>query len=290
MDKKRVLVVDDEPDFALLVQGNLQKEGFDVDVAYNGVEGLEKIKQNPPDAVVLVATVRALKTHGGGPKMVAGRPLDKAYTEENIPLLSAGLANLEAHIHNVRRFGVPVVVAVNAFSTDSEAEIRLVEQAAIDAGAFAAVRSTHWEHGGEGAEELARAVEAAAASESEFQHLYPLHLSLKEKIEIIAREVYGAGDVEYSRNAERQLAWYEEAGYGYLPICMAKTHLSISHDVTMKGAPRGYTLPVREVRASVGAGFVYPLVGEMRTMPGLGATPAFMNVDIDEDGEVVGLF
>ncbi len=267
------------------------ESGFGADMGLEKFADIKcRVSHLAPDAVVLVATVRALKTHGGGPKLVAGRPLDRAYTEENISLLSAGLSNLEAHVHNGRRFGVPVVVAVNVFSTDSEAEIRLVERAALDAGAFAAVRSTHWEHGGAGADSLAEAVVAAAESESEFRYLYPLNLSLKEKIEIIATEIYGAADVEYTRNADRQLAWYEEAGYGYLPICMAKTHLSISHDVTRKGAPRGYTLPVREVRASVGAGFVYPLVGEMRTMPGFGATPAFMDVDIDDDGEVVGLF
>ncbi|NND83654.1 MAG: formate--tetrahydrofolate ligase [Acidimicrobiia bacterium] len=267
------------------------ESGFGADMGLEKFADIKcRVSHLKPDAVVLVATVRALKTHGGGPKVVAGRPFDRAYTEENISLLSAGLSNLEAHIHNVRRFGVPVVVAVNVFPTDSEAEVRLVEQAARDAGAFAAVRSTHWAEGGEGAIALAEAVEEAAAAESEFQYLYPLNLSLKEKIEIIAREIYGAAEVEYSRDANRQLAWYEEAGYGYLPICMAKTHLSISHDASMKGAPKGYTMPVREVRASIGAGFVYPLLGEMRTMPGFGATPAFMDVDIDEDGEVVGLF
>ncbi|UCG41676.1 MAG: formate--tetrahydrofolate ligase [Acidimicrobiia bacterium] len=267
------------------------ESGFGADMGLEKFADIKcRVSHLRPDAVVLVATVRALKTHGGGPKVVAGRPFDRAYTEENISLLSAGLSNLEAHIHNVRRFGVPVVVAVNAFPTDSEAEIRLIEQAARDAGAFAAVRSTHWAEGGAGAIALAEAVEAAAGSESEFQYLYPLDLTLKEKIEIIGREIYGAADVEYSRAAERQLSWYEDAGYGYLPICMAKTHLSISHDASRKGAPKGYTLPVREVRASIGAGFVYPLLGEMRTMPGFGATPAFMDVDIDDDGEVVGLF
>ena len=243
-----------------------------------------------PDCVVLVATVRALKTHGGGPKVVAGRSLDRAYTEENLSLLRAGLSNLEAHIKNALRFGVPVVVAVNKFSTDTERESRLICRTAIEAGAIDAVTTDHWARGGEGARDLARAVDAACERPSEFRFLYPLERSIREKIEIIATEMCSAEGVEYSATADRQIAAFEAAGYGYLPICMAKTHLSISHDPTLKGAPSGYQLPVREVRASVGAGFIYPLVGEMRTMPGLGMTPAFMNVDVDDDGEVVGLF
>ncbi|MDH5421382.1 MAG: formate--tetrahydrofolate ligase [Acidimicrobiia bacterium] len=243
-----------------------------------------------PDAAVLVATVRALKTHGGGPKVVAGRPLDKAYTGENLPLLRAGLTNLITHIENVKKFGVPVVVAVNVFPTDTEHEIQLIKETAMKHGAFAAVTSSHHPDGGDGAVELAKAVVAAADSPSEFKFLYELDRSIKEKIETIATEIYGAANVEYSPLAERQIAEFEQAGYGYLPICMAKTHLSISHDPSLKGSPKGFTVPVREVRASVGAGFIYPLLGEMRTMPGLGATPAFMNVDIDEHGNVVGLF
>ncbi len=243
-----------------------------------------------PDAAVLVATVRALKTHGGGPKVVAGRPLDRAYTEENLPLLRAGLGNLITHIENVMKFGVPVVVAVNTFPTDTEHEIQLIKETAMAHGAFAAVTSSHHPDGGEGAVELAKAVVAAADSPSEFKFLYELDRPIKEKIETIAKEIYGASDVEYSPLAARQIAEFEQAGYGYLPICMAKTHLSISHDPDLKGSPKGFTVPVREVRASVGAGFIYPLLGEMRTMPGLGATPAFMKVDIDDDGQVVGLF
>lgn len=243
-----------------------------------------------PDCVVLVATVRALKTHGGGPKVIAGRSLDRAYTEENLSLLRAGLSNLKAHIKNVLRFGVPVVVAVNLFSTDTERESRLICRTAIEAGAVDAVSADHWAHGGEGAIDLARAVAKACEQPSEFRFLYSLERSIREKIEIIATEMYSAGSVEYSATASRQIAEFEAAGLGYLPICMAKTHLSISHDPSLKGAPSGYRLPVREVRASVGAGFIYPLVGGMRTMPGLGMTPAFMNVDVDDDGEVVGLF
>jgi methylenetetrahydrofolate dehydrogenase (NADP+)/methenyltetrahydrofolate cyclohydrolase/formyltetrahydrofolate synthetase/formate--tetrahydrofolate ligase len=243
-----------------------------------------------PDCVVMVATVRALKTHGGGPKVVAGRPLDSAYTEENLPLLRAGMTNLEAHIATARRFGVPVVVAINKFPTDSNREHDLIREMAIDAGAISAVVTDHHAKGGEGARQLAEAVAQACEEPNKFDYLYPLDRSIKEKIEIIASAVYGASEVEYSPTANQQITEFERSGFGYLPICMAKTHLSISHDPTLKGAPSGYSLPVREVRASVGAGFIYPLLGEMRTMPGLGATPAFMNVDIDEDGNVVGLF
>jgi methylenetetrahydrofolate dehydrogenase (NADP+)/methenyltetrahydrofolate cyclohydrolase/formyltetrahydrofolate synthetase/formate--tetrahydrofolate ligase len=267
------------------------ESGFGADM---GMEKFFDIKSRVsglrPDCVVLVATVRALKTHGGGPKVIAGRALDRAYTEENLPLLRAGLANLKAHIANVQRFGVPVVVAVNQFATDTEHEQRLICETAREAGAVHAVSTDHWARGGEGARELAEAVADACEQPSDFRFLYHLDRSIKEKIETIATQMYSAGDVEYSAKADRQIADFERAGFGYLPICMAKTHLSISHDPAQKGAPSGYTLPVREVRASVGAGFIYPLLGEMRTMPGLGTTPALMNVDIDDNGEVVGLF
>jgi methylenetetrahydrofolate dehydrogenase (NADP+)/methenyltetrahydrofolate cyclohydrolase/formyltetrahydrofolate synthetase/formate--tetrahydrofolate ligase len=242
-----------------------------------------------PDCVVMVATVRALKTHGGGPKVVAGRPLDSAYTEENLPLLRAGMANLAAHLEIVRKFGIPVVVAINRFPTDSEHEVELVRQSAVESGAFAAVTTEHHARGGGGARALAEAVVEASEEPSQFDFLYPLDRSIKEKLEIIAREIYRAGSVDYSPQAETQIADFERSGFGYLPICMAKTHLSISDDPTLKGAPQGYELTVREVRASVGAGFIYPLLGEMSTMPGLGATPGFMKVDVNEDGEVVGL-
>ncbi len=243
-----------------------------------------------PDAVVLVATVRALKTHGGGPRVVPGRPLDEAYTSENLALLEAGLTNLVAHINNAKKFGITVVVAVNTFHTDTEAEVDLVKKAALDAGALAAVTSDHWARGGQGALELAEAVVAACDEPSYFRLLYPDSMSIKEKIETIAEEIYGAAEVEYTTVANRQIAEFEEAGLGALPICMAKTHLSMSHDPTLKGAPRGFSVPVREVRGSAGAGFIYPLLGEMRTMPGLGTRPAYLNVDIDEDGNIVGLF
>ncbi|MGC2241598.1 MAG: formate--tetrahydrofolate ligase [Acidimicrobiia bacterium] len=243
-----------------------------------------------PDCVVLVATVRALKTHGGGPRVIAGRPLDTAYIQENLPLLRAGMANLEAHLATVARFGVPVVVAINRFPTDTQHELDLIKKAALDAGARAAVTTEHHANGGEGARALAEAVVEACDEPSRFEFLYPLDRSIKEKIEAIATMVYGAGSVEYSPLADSQIAGFERSGFGYLPICMAKTHLSITHDPALKGAPKDFIVPVREVRASVGAGFISPLLGEMRTMPGLGATPAFMKVDVDENGEVVGLF
>ena len=243
-----------------------------------------------PDCVVLVATVRALKTHGGGPRVVLGRPLDKAYTEENLSLLQAGLPNLLAHIRTVKRFGLPVVVAINSFPTDTWAETNTIRETALEAGASAAVPADHWAKGGEGARDLAEAVVAACEEPSDFSYLYPLNMGIRQKIEIIARDIYGAGGVEYSPLAVSQIEGFERAGFGYLPICMAKTHLSISHDPSLKGAPSGFIVPVREVRASVGAGFIYPLLGEMRTMPGLGSTPAYQRVDIDDAGNVIGLF
>lgn len=254
---------------------------FDIKCRYSGLA---------PDCVVLVATIRALKMHGGGPRVVPGKPLDKAYTEENLELLGKGMDNLAAHIRNARRYGVPVVVAVNKFHTDTAAEVELVRQMAATAGAEVAAMSDHWANGGDGAVELAQAVVAACEKPSNFQFLYPLEMSIKQKIETIAREIYSAAEVSYEPLAEQQIKQYEANGFGGLPICMAKTHLSISHDPALKNAPTGYTLPVREVRASVGAGFIYPLLGEMRTMPGLGSKPAYMSVDIDEDGRVVGLF
>ena len=265
--------------------------GFGADI---GMEKFFDIKCRAsglvPDCVVLVATIRALKMHGGGPRVVPGRPLDKAYTEENVALLEKGMANMVAHIRNAKRFGVPVVVAVNKFHTDTPAEIAAVERAAIAAGAETAVMTDHWANGGDGAMALAEAVVAACEKPSNFQFLYPLDLPIKAKIETIAKQIYSAGEVIYEPQAEKQIKSYEDNGFGNLPICMAKTHLSISHDPMLKNAPSGYTLTVREVRASVGAGFIYPLLGEMRTMPGLGTRPAYMNVDVDEDGRVMGLF
>lgn len=255
---------------------------FDIKCRYSGLV---------PNVVVLVATIRALKMHGGGPKVVAGRPLDPAYTNENLELLKAGLPNMLAHISIARKYGIPVVVAVNSFATDTEAELEMVRKAAIEqGGAEDAVVSRHWELGGEGAVDLAEAVVKAAEKPSKFQFLYPLNLSIKEKIEIIAREVYGADGCDYEPLAEERIQAYTDLGFDKLPICMAKTHLSLSHDANLKGVPKGYRLPVRDVRASVGAGFLYPLLGTMSTMPGLPTRPGFFDIDIDlETGQVIGL-
>ena len=267
------------------------ESGFGADI---GMEKFFNIKCRYsgliPDCVVLVSTIRALKMHGGGPNVIPGRPLNAAYKEENLELLEAGLANMQAHIRNARRFGVPVVVAVNKFAQDTPAEIAMVAAAAVAAGAETAVMSDHWANGGDGSVDLARAVVDACEQPSDFKFIYPLDLTIKEKIEIIAKEIYSAADVVYEALAEKQINSYEKNGFGNLPICMAKTHLSISHDPALKNAPEGYTLSVREVRASVGAGFIYPLLGEMRTMPGLGSKPAYLNVDVDEDGRIIGLF
>jgi formyltetrahydrofolate synthetase len=255
---------------------------FDIKCRYSGLV---------PDTVVLVATIRALKMHGGGPKVVAGRPLDPAYTDENLDLLEKGLVNLIHHIKVARKFGVPVVVAINRFSTDTPAEIELVHKAALQAGAEDAVMSNHWEQGGEGAVELAKAIVAACEKPSQFKFLYPLDISIKEKIETICREVYGADGVIYEPLAEERIALYTRLGYDKIPLCMAKTHLSLSHDPNLKGAPKGFTIPIRDIRASIGAGFLFPLLGEMRTMPGLPTRPVFFDVDLDlETGRVLGLF
>jgi len=254
---------------------------FDIKCRYSGLV---------PDAVVLVATIRALKMHGGGPKVVAGKPLDSAYREENLELLEKGCDNLVANIKIARKFGVPVVVAINSFTNDSPAEVALVKKFAKEAGAFDAVISDHWSNGGAGATELAEAVIAACEEPSDFRFLYPLDWSIEKKIETIATKIYRAAKVDFSPLAKQQIATYEKSGFGNLPICMAKTHLSLSHDPAVKGAPSGFTLPVREVRASVGAGFIYALCGEMRTMPGLPSVPAFMGIDLDENGDVIGLF
>ncbi len=255
---------------------------FDIKTRYSGLK---------PDAVMMVATVRALKMHGGGPKVSAGQPLDPAYTQENLPLLRKGLVNLQHHIAVARKYGVPVVVAVNRFATDTPAELAMVREAALAFGAFDAVVAEHWEKGGAGAVDLAKAVMRAAEQPSEFRFLYDLDQPIKAKIETICREVYGAAGVDYEPLAEERIATYTRLGYDKLPICMAKTHLSISHDPTLKGAPRGFRVPIRDVRLSAGAGFLYPLVGKMRTMPGLPTRPAYLNVDIDpETGQVVGLF
>jgi formate--tetrahydrofolate ligase len=267
------------------------ESGFGADMGLEKFVDIKcRISGRAPDAVVLVCTVRALKMHSGRYKVVAGKPLDPGLLREDLAAVEAGCANLDKQIENVHAFGLPVVVAINVFDRDTPAEIELVRARAVAAGALGAYRSEVWAQGGAGAEELARAVLAAAARPTPMRFLYPLDLPIKQKIEAIARTMYGADGVDYSAAAETQIARYTELGYGNLAVCMAKTHLSLSHDPTLLGRPRGFRVPVREVRASVGAGFLYPLLGEMRTMPGLPSEPNAWKVDLDADGNVVGLF
>ena len=241
-----------------------------------------------PDAAVLVATVRALKAHSGRFKIVAGKPLPEELLKESPDDVRAGAANLIKQIDNVKVHGVSPVVAINAFPDDFESEHQVIREIAESVGARVAV-CTHFADGGAGAVDLAHAVVAACEEKTDFQFLYSDSDSLATKIEKVATTIYGASRVEYSDLAVSQLERYEKNGFGNLPVCIAKTHLSISGDPSLKGVPTGHTLQVREVRASVGAGFIYPICGEMRTMPGLGSHPAAMNIDITDDGRIVGL-
>ncbi|XP_058290504.1 monofunctional C1-tetrahydrofolate synthase, mitochondrial isoform X2 [Hylobates moloch] len=275
------------------------EEGFVVTEAGFGADiGMEKffnIKCRAsglvPNVVVLVATVRALKMHGGGPSVTAGVPLKKEYTEENIQLVADGCCNLQKQIQIAQLFGVPVVVALNVFKTDTRAEIDLVCELAKRAGAFDAVPCYHWSVGGKGSVDLARAVREAASKRSRFQFLYDVQLPIVDKIRTIAQAVYGAKDIELSPEAQAKIDRYTQQGFGNLPICMAKTHLSLSHQPDRKGVPRDFILPISDVRASIGAGFIYPLVGTMSTMPGLPTRPCFYDIDLDTKTEQVkGLF
>lgn len=267
----------------------LTEAGFGADM---GAERFFNIKCRysglAPDAAVLVATVRGLKAHSGNHHIVAGKPLPEAILAENPDEVHAGGANLRKQLENMQVHGVTPVVAINVFPGDHQGDIDAIKEIAAEFGARSAV-STHFSDGGRGGAELAEAVVEAAAEPSEFAVLYPDDMSLRDKIDTVATRVYGADGVDYSAAANKQLDTYEAAGFGHLPVCIAKTHLSISSDPSLKGAPTGWTLPVREVRASVGAGFVYPICGDMRTMPGLGKTPAAMQIDIDEHGNIVGL-
>ncbi|GLZ50133.1 formate--tetrahydrofolate ligase [Actinomycetospora sp. NBRC 106375] len=241
-----------------------------------------------PDAAVVVTTVRALKAHSGKHKIVAGKALPPALLAENPDEVHEGGANLRKQIENIRLHGVSPVVAINAFPDDHPSEHAAIAEIATAAGARAAV-CTHFAEGGKGATELAEAVAEAADEPSDFHFLYPAEASLREKIEIVAKQVYGADGVDIAPAAATSLDVYERNGFGELPVCIAKTHLSISSDASLKGAPTGWRMPVREVRASVGAGFIYPLCGEMRTMPGLGSNPAAHEIDIDAAGNIVNL-
>jgi formate--tetrahydrofolate ligase len=243
-----------------------------------------------PDVAVLVTTIRALKVHTGKYKIVPGKKLPEDLLAENPDDVRAGSPNLKKQIENLRKFGVPVVVAINAFPEDKPSEIAVIEEVARASGASDVAVSRVFAEGGAGGVDLAEKVIRAAEHPPSFHVLYPDTLSIKEKIQTIAREIYGAADVSYTPVAEEQIARFEAHGFGKFPICMAKTHLSLSHDASLKGAPTGYTFPIREVRASVGAGFIYPLAGTMMTMPGLSAHTNAEHIDIDDDGNVVGLF
>ena len=269
----------------------LTEAGFGADMGFEKFCNIKcRYSGLKPDGAVLVATIRALKMHGGGPKVVAGKPLADAYTQENLDLLEKGCTNLVRMIADVRAFGIPVVVGVNRFKDDTDNEVALVRRLAIEAGAADAVVSNHWAEGGAGAVELGKAVIKAFEKKSDFHFLYSLDLSIKEKIEKIVKEIYGGAGVEYSPEAEKKVELYTRQGFDKLPICMAKTQYSLSHDPNLKGAPSGFTVPVRDIRASVGAGFLYPLLGTMATMPGLSTRPGYYDVDIDTaTGRIIGL-
>ncbi len=242
-----------------------------------------------PDAAVIVCSIRALKTHSGKFRVVAGKPLDEDLVKENIPAIEEGICNLVKHIENIKFFGVPVVVAINRFSSDTDKEIDFVKNMAVELGADDCQISEVWLKGSAGGEDLAKSVIQAASKPKNFNFLYPLNIPIKEKIRIIATKIYGAMDVEYSELAENKIKIYTERGWNNLPICMAKTQLSLSHDPNLKGRPKDFTLPIRDIRASIGAGFLYPLCGEMKTMPGLPSHPVGENLDIDDNGNVIGL-
>ncbi len=269
----------------------LTEAGFGADMGFEKFCNIKcRYSGLKPDGAVLVATIRALKMHGGGPKVVAGKPLAHEYTTENLELLEKGSSNMVRLISNARSFGIPVVVAINRFKDDTDNEVALVRRLAIEAGAADAVVANHWALGGAGAVDLGKALIAACEKPSNFHFLYSLDLSIKEKIEKIVREMYGGAGVEYSPEAEKKVELYTRQGFDKLPICMAKTHLSLSHDPNLKGAPSGFIVPVRDIRASVGAGFLYPLLGTMATMPGLSTRPGYYDVDIDTaTGRIIGL-
>ena len=243
------------------------------------------------DCVLITLSIRALKMHGGAFELKPGQKLNRELVaKDNMPALKKGCENLKVHIENMRSFGIPVVVTINKFTDDRPQETDFVKKYAVDNGASFAIPIDPWAKGGEGCIEAAEAVVKACAMPNDFHFLYPDDLSIEEKIEIIAKKIYRADGVDYSPQAKQRIKLYTKLGYGKLPINMAKTHLSISHDPNLKGAPKGFRVPVRDIRASVGAGFLYPLLGEMRTMPGLPSNAAFMDVDIDEEGKTLGLF
>jgi len=243
-----------------------------------------------PDAAVVVTTLRALKFNGGGSEVVAGRELPPEYRTESLDLLEKGCINLQAQIRNAKSTGIPAVVAINTFPTDTQKELDLVRKKAIEAGAVDAVPCSHHSDGGKGCIKLAEAVILAASKKSEFQFLYPLNLPIQDKIRTIAQKIYGAKDVELSDKAKEQAKRFESQGFGNLPICMSKTQYSLSHDPALRGAPSGFVVPIRELRLNAGAGFVTAMVGAITTLPGLPTRPAFYDIDLDlATGRVLGL-
>jgi len=267
------------------------ESGFGADL---GVEKFMDIKcrlsGKKPDCVVMVCSARALKMHSKQFNVVAGRDLESGLFKENLEAIKLGSANLKKQIENVKIFGAPVVVAINRFHNDTDAEMELIKKLAKEYGAEDAVVSLAYLKGGEGASELAQAVAKAADKPNDFNFLYSLDIPIKEKIETIATKIYGASEVSYHPIAEKKIKQYTELGFDKIPICMAKTHLSLSHDPALKGVPKDFVLPIRDVRVSAGAGFIYPLCGKMRTMPGLPTNPCGTRVDVDEQGNTIGLF
>jgi len=266
------------------------ESGFGADIGFEKFVHIKsRVSGVTPDAVVLVCTIRALKAHSGRYKIVAGKPLDPGLLVANADDVLAGCVNLRAQIANAAIYGRPVVVALNRFPSDHAEEIAVVKQVATESGAFATVESQVFAEGGAGGDDLAAAVEQACAQPGEFRYLYDVSWSLTKKIETLTSTIYGASSVEYSNEARKQLERYEKQGYGNLPICMAKTQYSLSHDASKIGAPRDYAFPIREVRLAAGAGFIYPLAGDMRTMPGLPTSPGAERIDIDAEGNTIGL-
>ena len=268
------------------------ESGFAADIGFEKFWNIKcRLSGLKPNAVVIVATIRALKMHGGGPTVKPGLPLDQAYTKENLPLVDIGCANLLAHIETVRNSGLRPVVCINSFHTDTKSEIALVRKLAEKAGAFCAV-SEQWLKGGAGALELAEAVIAACNEKNQFHHLYELSTPLRQRIELIAKQVYGADGVSYSDAALEKAKMYEaDAEAAKLCTCMVKTHLSLSHDPDRKNRPTGWVLPIRDILAFKGAGFVVPIAGDIKLMPGTSSDPAFRRVDVDTaTGRVKGLF
>ena len=267
----------------------LTEAGFGADMGAERFFNIKcRISGMAPDAAVLVATVRGLKAHSGNHRIVAGKPLPEALLVENPDEVHQGGDNLRKQLENMTVHGVSPVVAINVFPGDHSADIAAIHEIAAEYGARAAA-TTHFADGGAGASDLAAAVAEACDETSDFKVLYPDEMSLRDKIRTVADKIYGADGVDFSPQADKQIDTFETNGFGALPICIAKTHLSISSDPTLKGAPTGWRLPVREVRASIGAGFIYPICGDMRTLPGLGKMPAASGIDIDENGEIVGL-